>query len=382
MVKKKINFIYNDMLIKLINDSLVKLPTPMNITIMWNFGSLLGLCMLIQVLTGLFLTMHYVSNINYSFFSIIHIMQDVNYGWMIRLIHMNGASVFFICVYMHIGRGIYYGSYKFIMVWFIGVLILLLMMGTAFMGYVLPWGQMSFWGATVITNLLSALPFIGQMLVEWLWGGFSVDNPTLNRFYTFHFFLPFILMFMIILHLMYLHETGSNNPLGLFSNFYKIKFNNYFILKDLVGFMILLYLLMLIVLEYPYVLGDPENFIMANSMVTPIHIQPEWYFLFAYTILRSIPDKMIGVLALLFSILVLLLMPFLNMNKFKGISNYFLSKIYFWFFLSIVILLTLLGAQPVEYPYIGFSQYCTILYFSYFYIDPVMKFFFDWMLNL
>nr|AHA52524.1 cytochrome b [Eumacrocentrus sp. QL-2013] len=368
------------MFLSLINNMLIKLPSPVNISIWWNFGSLLGLFLFIQIITGLFLSMHYVSNINYSFFSIIHIMQDVNYGWFMRLLHMNGASFFFICVYIHIGRGIYYGSYKLIYTWFVGVMILLLMMGTAFMGYVLPWGQMSFWGATVITNLLFALPYIGQMLVEWLWGSFSVDNPTLNRFYTFHFLMPFILLMMVIIHLMYLHETGSNNPLGLNSNFYKIKFHNYFTLKDLLGYLIILLIYMYIILEIPYILGDSENFLMANSMITPIHIQPEWYFLFAYTILRSIPNKLSGVIALLMSILILLIIPFMNNHNFQSLTFYPLSQMIFWFFFFNMIMLTWMGSQPVEFPYIILSQIFMILYFLYFYIDFIMKFFWDKLL--
>nr|YP_010600867.1 cytochrome b [Binodoxys communis]WAL07398.1 cytochrome b [Binodoxys communis] len=376
------SFLKKNMILSLLSDSLVKLPTPVNISIWWNFGVLLGGCLMIQFLSGLFLSMHYVSNINYSFFSVIHIIQDVDYGWLMRLIHMNGASFFFFCVYFHIGRGIYYGSYKLMYVWFIGILILLLMMGTAFMGYVLPWGQMSFWGATVITNLLSALPYVGQMMVEWIWGGFSVDNATLNRFYSFHFLLPFILMMFMMIHLMYLHETGSNNPLGVNSNYYKIIFHNYFTLKDILGFIILIFLLMYIVMENPYILGDPENFVMANSMVTPVHIQPEWYFLFAYTILRSIPDKLSGVIALLCSILVLYLLPFLNKkNYFQGLLFYPLGQIIFWMFVCVFLLLTWLGAQPVDYPYVELSQVLTFLYFSYYILNFITCKFWDLLVN-
>nr|AHA52582.1 cytochrome b [Triraphis sp. QL-2013] len=311
-----------NIIISFFSDSLIYLPTPVNISLWWNFGSLLGLCLIIQLLSGLFLSMHYISNINYSFYSVIHIIQDVNYGWFMRLMHMNGASFFFICVYLHIGRGLYYGSFKLMKTWIMGVYIFLFMMATAFLGYVLPWGQMSFWGATVITNLVSVIPYLGQMVVEWLWGGFSVDNSTLNRFYTFHFLFPFILLMMVILHLIFLHELGSNNPIGLNSNFNKIMFYNYFVLKDLMGFLYLILFLLIIILEYPYLLGDPENFIMANSMVTPVHIQPEWYFLFAYTILRSIPNKLSGVIGLLMSILILMIMPFLYKNKFQTLSFY------------------------------------------------------------
>nr|AHX97821.1 cytochrome b [Paroligoneurus sp. QL-2014] len=337
------SFMKNNLILNVVNSFLVILPTPINISLLWNFGSLLGFCLVIQILTGVFLSMHYTAHVDYSFYSIIHIMKDVNYGWLIRLFHMNGASFFFICVYLHIGRGVYYGSYKLFYVWVIGVFILLMMMGTAFMGYVLPWGQMSFWGATVITNLVSALPYIGTMLVEWLWGGFSVGNSTLNRFYSFHFVMPFILLMLVILHLLYLHETGSNNPLGVSSNYYKIIFHNYYSVKDLLGMFILFYLLLYLILETPYLLGDPENFIKADSMVTPLHIQPEWYFLFAYTILRSIPNKLGGVIALLMSILILLIKFFLNKINFMNLSFYPISQLYYWGFINIFFLLTWLG---------------------------------------
>lgn len=368
-----INFIIKkNILLILLDKSLFKLPTPVNVSIWWNFGRLLGLFLIVQLISGLFLSIHYVSNINYSFFRIIHIIQDVNYGWLIRLIHMNGASFFFFCVYFHIGRGLYYGSYKLIHTWFIGIIIFLIIIGTAFIGYVLPWGQISFWGATVITNLLSAIPYIGQIIVEWLWGGFSVDNSTLNRFYTFHFLIPFILIILVLIHLVFLHETGSNNPLGLNRNLYKISFHNYYTLKDLLGFIILIILLIFIVIEFPYILGDPENFVIANSIVTPVHIQPEWYFLFAYTILRSIPDKLSGVLALLISILILYLIPILNKNnKFQGYFFYPFNQILFWFFICVFLILTWLGSQPVDYPYVELSQILTILYFLYYFLRKI-----------
>nr|YP_010863309.1 cytochrome b [Microplitis manilae]WGS91487.1 cytochrome b [Microplitis manilae]WUY11110.1 cytochrome b [Microplitis manilae] len=363
------SFLKNNLLLNLISGMIIKLPTPINISIWWNFGSLLGLCLIFQIISGLFLSMHYTPNINYAFYSIIHIMKDVWYGWLIRLLHMNGASFFFICIYFHIGRGLYYGSYKLVKVWLIGVMILLVLMMTAFMGYVLPWGQMSFWGATVITNLLSALPYLGIMLVEWLWGGFSVDNATLNRFYSFHFLMPFILMMMVIFHLMFLHEKGSSNPLGLNSNYYKIIFHNYYSLKDIVGFIILLEILFILMFQSPYVLSDPENFIEANSMVTPVHIQPEWYFLFAYTILRSIPNKLSGVIALILSILILMILSFLKISKFQSLQFYPINQFYFWIYLMNVMLLTWLGAQPVELPYMLISQIYTIFYFMFYYLN-------------
>lgn len=362
-IKKK------DLIFKIFRNTIIKLPTPVNISIWWNFGSLLGLCLLFQIITGLFLSLHYTPNINYAFTRIIHIIKDVWYGWLIRLFHINGASIFFICIYFHIGRGLYYGSYKLYKVWLIGVTILLILIITAFIGYVLPWGQISFWGATVITNLLSALPYLGTILVEFLWGGFSVDNATLNRFYRFHFLLPFILLFIVIIHLIYLHEKGSRNPLGLNRNYYKIIFHNYYSLKDIIGFIILLKILFILIFQMPYLLRDPENFIESNPLVTPIHIQPEWYFLFAYTILRSIPNKLRGVIALIFSILILITLRFLKLRNFQSLQFYPINQIYFWFFLINLILLTWLGAQPVESPYVIIRQIFTIFYFFYYYLN-------------
>nr|YP_010449386.1 cytochrome b [Jamides bochus]UTT74590.1 cytochrome b [Jamides bochus] len=364
-------------LIKIINGSLIDLPSPSNISSWWNFGSLLGLCLIIQIITGLFLTMYYSANINLSFYSVNYICRDVNYGWLIRTLHANGASFFFICIYTHIGRGIYYESFNFLMTWMIGVLILFMLMATAFMGYVLPWGQMSFWGATVITNLLSAIPYLGTMLVNWIWGGFAVDNATLTRFYTFHFLLPFIILMLTMIHLLFLHQTGSNNPLGINSNLDKIPFHPFFIFKDLIGFIILLMMLLLLTLTNPYLLGDPDNFIPANPLVTPIHIQPEWYFLFAYAILRSIPNKLGGVIALILSILILIILPFTFNKKIQGIQFYPINQMMFWMLVSSIILLTWIGARPVEEPYIIVGQLLTIVYFSYFIIMPFINIYWD-----
>nr|QUE26651.1 cytochrome b [Ilythea japonica] len=368
-------------LFKIANNALVDLPAPINISSWWNYGSLLGLCLIIQILTGLFLAMHYTADINTAFNSVNHICRDVNYGWLLRTLHANGASFFFICIYLHVGRGMYYGSYLFTPTWMMGVIILFLVMATAFMGYVLPWGQMSFWGATVITNLLSAVPFIGTDLVQWVWGGFAVDNATLTRFFTFHFILPFIVLAMTMIHLLFLHQTGSNNPMGINSNIDKIPFHPYFTYKDIVGFMVMLLLLICLVLMDPYLLGDPDNFIPANPLVTPVHIQPEWYFLFAYAILRSIPNKLGGVIALVLSIAILMILPFYNMSKFRGIQFYPINQIMFWLMVSTVILLTWIGARPVEEPYVMVGQLLTIIYFIYYMINPMISKWWDNLLN-
>nr|YP_010417390.1 cytochrome b [Ophiusa tirhaca]USF12088.1 cytochrome b [Ophiusa tirhaca]UYX62417.1 cytochrome b [Ophiusa tirhaca] len=362
---------------KIINGSLIDLPSPSNISYWWNFGSLLALCLIIQILTGLFLTMYYTANIELAFYSVNYICRNVNYGWLIRTLHANGASFFFICIYLHIGRGIYYESFNLKHTWMIGVTILFLLMATAFMGYVLPWGQMSFWGATVITNLLSAIPYLGSMLVNWIWGGFSVDNATLTRFYTFHFLLPFIILMMTMIHLLFLHQTGSNNPLGLNSNYDKIPFHPFFSYKDLLGAIILLFILIMLTLTNPYLLGDPDNFIPANPLVTPEHIQPEWYFLFAYAILRSIPNKLGGVIALVMSILILIILPFTFNKKIQGIQFYPINQFLFWTLITMIILLTWIGARPVEDPYIITGQLLTIFYFSYFIINPLVSMYWD-----
>uniref|UniRef100_F7UJH9 Cytochrome b n=9 Tax=Diplomystidae TaxID=31007 RepID=F7UJH9_9TELE len=353
-------------LFKIANDALIDLPAPSNISAWWNFGSLLLLCLMMQILTGLFLAMHYTSDITTAFSSVAHICRDVNYGWTIRNMHANGASFFFICIYLHIGRGLYYGSYLYKETWNIGVVLLLLVMMTAFVGYVLPWGQMSFWGATVITNLLSAVPYMGDALVQWIWGGFSVDNATLTRFFAFHFLLPFAVIAATLLHALFLHETGSNNPIGLNSDADKISFHPYFTYKDLLGFIILITVLASLALFSPNLLGDPENFTPANPLVTPPHIKPEWYFLFAYAILRSIPNKLGGVLALLFSILVLMLVPLLHTSKQRGLTFRPLAQLLFWALVADVMILTWIGGMPVEHPFIIIGQVASIIYFMLF----------------
>lgn len=358
-----------------INKSLLILPVPININYWWNYGSLLGLFLTIQLIRGFFLSIHYCPNINYAFNSIIHIIQNINNGWLIHNIHINGASFFFICIYIHIGRGIYYSAYKLIYTWWAGATIFLLSIASAFLGYVLPWGQISFWGATVITNLISTIPYLGPTLTIWIWGGFSINNATLNRFFSFHFILPFIVIIMIIIHLFFLHSTGSSNPLGINRDLNKVPFHIYFSSKDLLGFIIILYIFIIIIYQYPYMFRDPDNFTPANPLVTPIHIQPEWYFLFAYAILRSIPNKLGGVIALLISILILYYLPLINIKNMQILtpSNIF-NQFFFWIFTNIFILLTWLGAQPIEFPFINLRQILTITYFFYFLIiNPLIN---------
>lgn len=354
--------------ISLVNMFLVDSPLPSNISYFWNLGSLLGLCLVIQIGTGVVLAMHYNPDINLAFLSVEHIMRDVNYGWLLRYTHSNGASMFFACVYIHMARGIYYGSYTKprILLWSVGVIIFFLMMATAFIGYVLPWGQMSFWGATVITNMLSAIPWVGTDLVQYVWGGFSIDNATLNRFFSLHYLLPFIIAALVLVHLMALHEHGSNNPTGLGSNTDKVTFHPYFTYKDLFGFIIFLVIFCYFVFFNPNYLGHPDNYIPANPLVTPSHIVPEWYFLPFYAILRSIPNKLGGVLAMVGAILILLILPFVHISDIRSATFRPLFKIFFWLFIADVLLLGWIGGQPVEDPYVFIGQLATIFYFSYF----------------
>nr|BBB16308.1 Cytochrome b [Pagurus sp. D20M] len=359
-------------LFKIINGALVDMPLPSNISTFWNFGSLLGLCLVIQIATGLFLSMHYTAHVDLAFSSVAHIHRDVNYGWLIRSLHANGASFFFVCLYLHIGRGIYFGSFMNVPAWMIGVIILFLVMATAFLGYVLPWGQMSFWGATVITNLFSAIPYVGTMLVNWIWGGFAVENATLTRFYSLHFLFPFVVAALTVVHIVFLHELGANNPLGVSSQVDKVPFHPYFTYKDIVGFIVMTWTLLMLSLLAPYALMDPDNFIPANPMVTPQHIQPEWYFLFAYAILRSIPNKALGVIALVLSVAALMTFPFTHKSKFRGLAFYPVNQWLFWFFIALVIQLTWIGARPVEEPYVLTGQILTFLYFSFYIINPIV----------
>nr|AAX19223.1 cytochrome b [Pyrrhura amazonum] len=351
-------------LLKTVNSSLIDLPTPSNISAWWNFGSLLGICLMTQILTGLLLAAHYTADTTLAFSSVANTCRNVQYGWLIRNLHANGASFFFICIYLHIARGLYYGSYLYKETWNTGIILLLTLMATAFVGYVLPWGQMSFWGATVITNLFSAIPYIGHTLVEWAWGGFSVDNPTLTRFFTLHFLLPFMITSLVLIHLTFLHESGSNNPLGISSDCDKIPFHPYFSLKDLLGFTIMLFLLTTLALFSPNLLGDPENFTPANPLVTPPHIKPEWYFLFAYAILRSIPNKLGGVLALAAAVLILFLNPLLHKSKQRAMTFRPMSQLLFWTLAANLLILTWIGSQPVEHPFIIIGQLASLTYFT------------------
>jgi len=353
-------------LLKIFSGVLVDLPTPANISYWWNFGSLLGLSLVTQLLTGLFLSIHYGGDTLIAFESVRHIMRDVNRGWLLRTLHANGARLFFICLFIHTGRGIYYISFKYYETWIIGVTLLILTIATAFLGYVLPWGQISFWGATVITNLFSAIPIIGGEIVNWIWGGFAVGNPTLRRFYSLHFLLPFVIAAVSAVHILFLHQTGSRNPLGLNSNYDKLPFHQYYSIKDILGFRIVLTGFTYICFFNPWLLGDPENFISANPLVTPVHIQPEWYFLFAYAILRSIPNKLGGVVALVASVAILYTLRFGGGYNIKGMPFYPISKPLFWRFCRLVVLLTWIGARPVEDPYIIVGQVLTLTYFLYF----------------
>nr|YP_010570490.1 cytochrome b [Xenostrobus securis]UZG66001.1 cytochrome b [Xenostrobus securis] len=358
-------------LLKAMNYALYDLPAPVNLSVWWNFGSLLGLCLVVQLFTGFLLSTHYTADVGMAFDSVIHIIRDVNMGWLLRGVHANGASMFFVCVYIHIGRGLYYGSYKYSAVWNIGVGLLLLLMGTAFLGYVLPWGQMSYWGCTVITSMVTAVPGVGQMIVEWVWGGYSVGNPTLMRFYSLHFILPFVMAAVSGLHLFFLHETGSNNPLGLKSDSMLIEFHPYYTSKDLVGFSVFMMVLMGLVCFYPDALMDSTNWIPADSLKTPAHIQPEWYFLFAYTILRAIPNKVGGILALLASVFVLVVIPTFHTGQFRSLGFYPLSQALFWALVAVWMGLTWIGTCDVSYPYDILGRVFTCGYFSLMVAYPV-----------
>lgn len=357
-------------LFSILNDHLINYPTPINIHYAWNFGFLASMCLIIQIITGIFLAMHYTPHVDLAFASLEHIMRDVNYGWLLRYIHANGASMFFIVVYIHMFRGLYFGSYTKPrhFVWVVGVIILLLMILTAFIGYVLPWGQMSLWGATVITNLVSAIPLIGDSLVTWLWGGFSVDNATLNRFFSFHYLFPFIIAALSLIHLALLHQDGSGNPLGINSSMDKIPMYPYFIIKDLFGIIIFIIFFSGFIYFYPNLLGHPDNYIEANPMVTPAHIVPEWYFLPFYAILRSIPHKLGGVIAMISAILVLVLLPWVHSTEIRSSRFRPLYRLGYYTILSCCLILGWIGGMPVEEPYVIIGQIASIYYFFYFLI--------------
>lgn len=356
-----------DFILSFIDSHIIDYPTPINLNYLWSFGSAAGMCLVIQIVTGILLAMHYTPHIEMAFNSVEHIMRDVNNGWLIRYLHANGASMFFIVVYCHIFRGLYYGSYMYPRekLWISGVIIFLLMMATAFMGYVLPWGQMSFWGATVITNLFSAIPFVGNSIVEWLWGGFSVSNATLNRFFSLHYLMPFVISGFVIIHLSLLHKDGSNNPLGINTNVQTMPFYPYFYVKDLFAFLILVLALSFIVFYYPNALGHPDNYIPANPMSTPSHIVPEWYFLPFYAILRSIPDKLGGVIAMISAILVLMVLPFMNTSKVRSGQFRPIFGLAYWFLVADFLLLGWIGQKPVETPFIEVGMIATAFYFIF-----------------
>nr|AEX37507.1 cytochrome b [Gracilariopsis lemaneiformis] len=359
----------------IVNNHLIDYPTPINIHYAWNFGFLASICLIIQILTGIFLAMHYTPHVDLAFASIEHIMRDVNYGWLLRYIHSNGASMFFIVVYVHIFRGLYFSSYTKPRqwVWVIGVIIFLLMIITAFIGYVLPWGQMSLWGATVITNLVSAVPLVGDSIVTWLWGGFSVDNATLNRFFSLHYLLPFIITAASLIHLAVLHQDGSGNPLGIDSNVDKISMFPYFIYKDLLGLLVFIIFFSLFIYFSPNALGHPDNYIEANPMVTPAHIVPEWYFLPFYAILRSIPHKLGGVVAMISAILVLALLPWIHGTEIRSSRFRPVYRFLYWTMISCCLILGWIGGMPVEDPFVLIGQIASVYYFFYFlFILPLL----------
>jgi ubiquinol-cytochrome c reductase cytochrome b subunit len=362
--------LYTNFISKALYETAISYPVPSNINYNWNYGIYAFVCLAVQILTGIFLAMHYTPNINLAFISVEHIMRDVNFGYLLRYLHANGASMFFTVVYIHTFRGLYYSSFLYPRhwLWIVGVIILLLMILTAFLGYVLVWGQMSFWAATVITNLCSAIPFIGQDIVIWLWGGYSIDNSTLNRFFSLHFVFPFIILALAFIHLIFLHEYKSNNPLGIEAEIDSISFFPYFIIKDLFGLLIFFLPLVYLLAFNPNLLGHPDNYIPANPLVTPAHIVPEWYFLPFYAILRSVPDKLFGVIALVSAILILLLIPFINKCELRSNTFRPISKLFFWIFLLNSFILGWIGSKPAEPPFVQIGQMATITYFLYFII--------------
>nr|QDO71844.1 cytochrome b [Brachidontes mutabilis] len=368
-------------LLKMFSYGLYDLPCPINLSVWWSFGSMLGLCLTIQIVTGFMLSLYYIPHADMAFDSVIYIMRNVHKGWMVRSIHSNGASMFFICIYIHIGRGLYYGSYMDKAVWNVGILLYLMLSAEAFLGYVLPWGQMSYWGAVVISSMLTAIPYVGQTMAEWLWGGYVVNTRTLTRFYSFHFIVPFLMIVVVLLHLFYLHEKGSNNPLGVSSDSMLIPFHPCYTVKDIFGFVCMVFVLMFFVCVKPEMLGNPLNYIPADSMKTPVHIQPEWYFLFAYTILRSIPHKAGGIVAMLASILVLAVMPFVHTGKFRGLAFYPIHQMLFWAFISVFLGMTAVGMRPVMEPVYSVGQVLSVIYFGLILFIPLSLFIWDKLIS-
>ena len=359
-------------LLRLAHDSFVDYPTPKNLNYWWTFGGILTFCLVTQLITGIILAMHYTPHVDHAFNSVEHIMRNVNHGWLIRYIHANGASMFFLAVYIHIFRGMYYGSYKAPreVLWILGVIIYLLMMAAAFMGYVLPWGQMSLWGATVITNLFGAIPLVGDSIAIWLWGGFSVDNPTLNRFFSLHYLIPFLIFGVVILHIWALHVPGNNNPVGISvkSEQDTVPFHPYYTVKDGFALVVFMILFSYFVFFAPNVLGHADNYIPANPLVTPAHIVPEWYLLPFYAILRAVPDKLGGVIAMVGAIFILFVLPWLDTSKIRSARYRPLFKQFFLIFVVNCLVLGYLGAMPAEGVYITLARICTIYYFAHFLI--------------
>nr|AKN10629.1 cytochrome b [Seison sp. MS-2015] len=369
-------------LLKIVNSFLVDLPAPMNFNHFYSFGSILGVILCLQLVTGIFLSFQFTADTGISFESVVHMMRDVNWGWLLRVVHANGASLFFLFVYIHMGRGLYYGSYNLKMSWNMGVVIYVLLVVTAFLGYVLPWGQMSFWAATVIINLVSAIPYLGTELVEWVWGGFGVSNPTLVRFFSFHYVLPFVVLVVVCLHCFFLHVETSTNPLGVNSKGMKVSFHVFYSYKDIFGFTVVFFVLLFIVLFYPFIFMDPENFIPANPMVTPVHIQPEWYFLFIYAMLRCIPSKLGGFVVVILAIVVFLCSHVIFSSFIWGVNFFFVGKMMFWGFVSNFFMLSWLGSCAVEYPYDVLSLVFTLVYFGYFFSMSVLFYFYKFYMSV
>ena len=367
--------------VKILNDRVWDLPAPVNLNAWWRFGSLLGLCLVIQLVTGFLLACHYTPHVDMAYNSVIHIIRDVPLGWCIRRVHANGASIFFFCIYAHIGRGIYYGSYHILPTWNVGVILYLMLIGIAFLGYVLPWGQISYWGCTVITSIVTAIPYVGHDILHWVWGGYVVCNNTLVRFYALHFILPFLMVVLVIIHLYFLHQTGSRNPLGVDASVIIIRFHPFYTLKDGIGFSILGGVLIFFVCFYPELLGNKTNWIKADSIKTPSNIRPEWYFCWLYTILRAIPSKSLGIISILRGILILFILPFLHTGWCRRLAVYPLSQFLFWGLVSVFFMLTIGGIHPVDYPWDVVGKLLTVAYFCLIVLVPLSTGLWDWLVT-